>query len=117
MVSPFHGFSHWRLLPGWIDETARFVERAEQTGSPGAAVFRAAPKPGARQPALIEALALLRLSFGARPRPDQGLVIRKDLYRALGGHTGADPEDDLLRRLGRRRITVLRSGATPVRED
>jgi hypothetical protein len=102
------------LDSNWIDETARFIERAEHAESPGAAVFRAAPKPGAPQPALREALALLRLSFGARARPDQGLLIRKDLYRSLGGHTGTDPEADLLRRLGRRRITVLRSAVTRV---
>jgi hypothetical protein len=41
-------------------------------------------------------------------------VIGKELYGALGGHAGADPENDLLRRLGRSRLTVLRSAATRV---
>jgi hypothetical protein len=97
----------------WIEETARFVEDTERSGRPRA-VFRSAPKLGSPRPALIEALSLLRLSLGARPGPGQGLVIPKELYGSLGGHAGADPESGLLRRLGRRRITVLRTAATLV---
>ena len=64
-----------------------------------------------RVPALIEALTLLRLALGGRPKPQQGLIIARHLYDALGGHRDhADPEADLLRRLGRR-IVVLRGGA------
>ncbi len=101
----------------WIEEIARFIENAERSGHAQAAVFRSAPKPGSQRPALIEALSLLRLSAGARPRPDQGLVIAKPLYRSLGGHAaGSEPEEDLLRRLGRRRISILRSAATRVAE-
>jgi hypothetical protein len=39
------------------------------------------------------------------------LLISKTLYERIGGHRGedADPEDKLLRRLGRRRIVMLRS--------
>jgi hypothetical protein len=38
-------------------------------------------------------------------------MIPKRLYDELGGHraAAADPETDLLRRLGRRRIVLLRS--------
>jgi hypothetical protein len=41
------------------------------------------------------------------------LLIAKRLYERLGGHFGedADPEKKLLRRLGRRRIVMLRSRA------
>jgi hypothetical protein len=57
-------------------------------------------------------LALVTRSFGP-PRPEQGLVISRALYDELGGHReGAEPEADLLRRLGRRRIARLASGAT-----
>jgi hypothetical protein len=44
--------------------------------------------------------------------PDQGLVISRRLYDELGGHRDAanDPEADLLARLGRRRVLMLRSG-------
>jgi hypothetical protein len=45
--------------------------------------------------------------------PDQGLVISRRLYDELEGHRdkAADPEADLIARLGRRRILMLRSGA------
>ena len=101
----------------WIEETARFIQDTERAGRAQAAVFRAAPKPGSQRPALLEALWLLRHSVGARPQPDQGLVIAKELYQSLGGHAaGADPESDLLRRLGRRRISILRSAAVRLAE-
>jgi glycosyltransferase involved in cell wall biosynthesis len=104
------------LDSNWIEETSRFVETTENAGLSRAAVFRSAPRPGAQRPALLEALSLLRLAAGARPRPDQGLIISKALYQSLGGHAGENPEEALLRRLGRRRLTVLRSAATRVLE-
>ena len=107
------------LMPGtvpdatWIDETARFIDE-EQIRDPDAsraAVFRPAPASTAPRAALIEALTLLRLALGGRPKPQQGLIIARHFYDALGGHREhADPEADLLRRLGRR-IVVLRGGA------
>jgi glycosyltransferase involved in cell wall biosynthesis len=98
----------------WIDETARFVdddERRAPTHS-RAAVFRPAPAAPSSRPLLIEALVLLRAALGARPRPEQGLVIAKRFYEQIGGHRGnvADPEADLIRRLGRR-VVMLRSAA------
>jgi len=61
---------------------------------------------------MVEALTLMAAALGARPRADQGLLISAKFYAHLGGHRpdGADPESDLLRRLGRR-IVMLRSGA------
>jgi hypothetical protein len=52
------------------------------------------------------------------PHPDQGLLISRQAYDLLGGHraAAADPERDLLRRLGRRRIVRLRSAAIGWRE-
>jgi glycosyltransferase involved in cell wall biosynthesis len=96
----------------WIDETRRFIEETELRGCAGvqAAVFRSAS--AAFRPTLIEALALLRAALGARPGANQGLVVAKALYDALGGHRDIDePERDLLRRLGRRRIVLLRCTA------
>jgi hypothetical protein len=54
-------------------------------------------------------------ALGARPHPDQGLLISEAFYEALGGHRAhsADAETDLLRRIRRRRIVLLRSGVTP----
>ena len=72
-----------------------------------AAVFRARGGRGRSQ--LAEAFALIGAALGARPKPSQGLLIAKSLYQSLGGHgaDAADPEADLLRRLGRRRIATL----------
>ncbi|MEA2902937.1 MAG: hypothetical protein QOI12_324 [Alphaproteobacteria bacterium] len=103
------------LHGAWLDETARFVQEAEFGADAGAraAVFRMTGATGRRHPALAEALALVAATLGAPPRPDQGLLIGKALYEALGGHRGdsADPERGLLRRLGRRRIVTLSGGA------
>ena len=97
----------------WIDETSRFLDE-DQLRDPErvrAAAFRPAPASGAARPALFEALVLLRLALGGRPKPQQGLIIARHVYDAVGGHrTHDDPEADLIRRLGRR-IVVLRSGA------
>jgi hypothetical protein len=55
---------------------------------------------------------LLRTALGARPKAGQGLLIAKTFYQALGGHReGEAPESDLLRRIGRRHILLLKCGA------
>ena len=105
----------WFVQPGsipgnsWIEELGRFISECDLISDPEtqAAVFRARAARGASP--VSEALALIRGAFGARPKPSQGLLIAKPLYQKLGGHsaTAADPEADLLRRLGRRRITTL----------
>jgi glycosyltransferase involved in cell wall biosynthesis len=102
------------LDPTWIDDTARFMEDGDQLDRSRAAVFRPVAASSVGRPVLVEALWLMRLALG-RPRPEQGLVIAKPLYDRLGGHRDhSDPESDLLRRLGRRRIVMLRSGAVTV---
>jgi glycosyltransferase involved in cell wall biosynthesis len=99
----------------WTAEIMRFVENTELAGrvDAQAAVFRPARVAGSTRPVLMEALALLATALGRGPRPDQGLVISKRLYDHLGGHRDGtvDCETDLLRRVGRRRIVTLRSGA------
>jgi hypothetical protein len=68
-----------------------------------AAVFRRALP---AQSALREAIALVASTTGTRLLPEQGLVIAADFYHRTGGHSerAADPERDLLRRIGRRRL-------------
>lgn len=98
------------LDPTWIGEAIGFAEQEQRNiGAARAAVFRPAPMQGNAW-ALLEALTLLRIALGGGHRPEQGLMIPRALYDALGGHRdGADPERDLLRRIGRRRIGMLRS--------
>jgi glycosyltransferase involved in cell wall biosynthesis len=99
----------------WVDETRRFIEQAEIVGRPDAraAAFRQMQDAETLGSAVIEALGLIAAALGAQPRPQQGLLISKTLYEQLGGHLDgdADPEGKLLRRLGRRRIVMLRSRA------
>ena len=105
----------WFVQPGsipgnnWIEELGRFISECDLIADPEtqAAVFRARAARGASP--VSEALALIRGALGSRPKPSQGLLIAKPLYQTLGGHSAkaADPEADLLARLGRRRITTL----------
>jgi glycosyltransferase involved in cell wall biosynthesis len=84
--------------PGWIDEVSVFMERAPTP----AAVF-ALEHGGAAN--------WLRGAVGLLARPERGLILRRSFYNELGGHrAGArDTEADLLRRIGRRRLTRLRT--------
>jgi glycosyltransferase involved in cell wall biosynthesis len=97
----------------WIDEIRRFTDEATLRGCADsyAAAFRRVP--ASFRPTLIEALALLRSALGARPHASQGLLITKTFYHQIGGHPrdASTPERDLIRRLGRRRIVLLRAGA------
>lgn len=98
----------------WIDETARFIEEAELSDAPRmAAVFRKSISARSAYPVIREALLLLKFGLFGRAHPNQGLLIDAKLYKMIGGHreTVADPEADLLARLGRRHILMLRSGA------
>jgi len=97
----------------WVDDATGFIAADERrrSGDPRIAVFHPLAGAAGQRPAFLEALALLVSACG-RPRPQQGLLIAKRLYERLGGHAAHDDaEADLLRRLGRRRIVVLRSGA------
>jgi glycosyltransferase involved in cell wall biosynthesis len=102
------------LEPSWLDEATRFINEAELMETfRTAAVFRKSVSAQARDPVIREALALLTFGLLRRVHPDQGLLIGTGLYKDIGGHreAAADPEADLLARLGRRRILMLRSGA------
>lgn len=96
----------------WTGETLGFLERSAPDRH--AATFRrAAPV----QSGLREVLRSFADALGATPRPQQGLIISKSFYQQLGGHSehAADPEADLLRRLGRRRTVTLSASAFQAR--
>jgi hypothetical protein len=97
---------------GWVAVVERFMAKGDRLdGSPRAAVFRRSPG-GSLQPGLSAALAVLRAAL-AGATPDQGLLIARGLYSDLAGHPAHDDaETALLRRLGRRRIGLLASGAS-----
>jgi glycosyltransferase involved in cell wall biosynthesis len=99
----------------WINAVERFVSEGELAGNERAAVFRL--RLGRGRSALAEALLLAVASLGARPKPEQGLLVSKEMYGRIGPHSADhdNPELDLLRRLGRRRIVVLDCAMTQTR--
>jgi hypothetical protein len=88
----------------WIGDAQRFAEISLPVEQ--AAVFR---RGAPMRAGLRDALSLLATALGRLPRPEQGLLIAKPFYAKLGGHSesAADPESDLIRRIGRRRLTTL----------
>jgi glycosyltransferase involved in cell wall biosynthesis len=99
--------------PGWITAADRFIQATDMLDDAArAAVFRPPAAADLLRPGLSEVAALLRVAFGGGPKPEQGLLIARRFYDAVGGHPAqADAEAALLRRLGRRRIAMLPAGA------
>ncbi|MGH6725037.1 MAG: glycosyltransferase [Pseudolabrys sp.] len=103
--------------PGWVASAGRFIEAADRIEGVGrAAVFRPPGIADLLRPGLAELIELVRVTFGGGAKPEHGLLIARRHYDAIGGHPdGADAEAEVLRRIGRRRLTMLASGARPAR--
>ncbi len=101
------------LDAAWVEEAARSIETAVLRGTTAshAAVFRRAGDTDTTLPRQVIALVV---AAWRGPHPEQGLMISRAAYDRLGGHREgvANPEAELLRRIGRRRILTLRSAAT-----
>ena len=99
--------------PGWVAAAGRFIEATDGIdGARRAAVFRPPGVADLLRPGLAELIDLLRVTLGGGAKPEQGLLIARQHYDALGGHPdSADAEAAMLRRIGRRRLTMLASGA------
>jgi hypothetical protein len=100
------------LQEGWAREVRNFTDQAERTGGTErrAATFRLALDGFGVGPRLKEAAAVARHALTGRPRPEQGLLIHRHFYEALGGHgSGAHAARRLLARVGRGRLVLLRS--------
>ena len=109
-------FLHPETMPeyGWEGEVSNFMERVDVGRRPAAAAtFRFAIDDSGLAPRAIEAFVSLRTALLRRSFGDQGLLIPRALYEEIGGFSPLPlMEDlDLLRRLGRRRLVVLRSRA------
>jgi len=78
-----------------------------------AAAFRFRLEDGAWQARIIETVVEIRCRLFGLPYGDQGLLISRSLYEAVGGYRPLPlMEDvDLVRRLGRRRIRILAADA------
>jgi rSAM/selenodomain-associated transferase 2 len=102
------------LQPGWEQEAVAFMERVDSGERPlAAAAFQFALDDYGFKPRLLENLVGLRCTLLRFPYGDQGLLIPRRLYDEVGGHKPLPlMEDvDLVRRLGRRRMVMLRSRA------
>ncbi len=102
------------LQPGWAQEASGFMERvASGQRPPAAAAFSFALDDLGAKPRLLEAVVALRCALLRLPYGDQGLLIPKQLYASLGGFRSLPVMEDvdLVRRLGRRRLVMLRSKA------
>ena len=99
---------------GWSEEVRSFMERVE-SGRRGqaAASFRFALDDDGTMPRLVEWLVAMRCGLLGLPYGDQGLLIPRHLYRRLGGFRPLPlMEDvDLVRRLKRRELVMLKSRA------
>jgi len=102
------------LASGWEHEVSTFMRAVDRQERPlAAAAFRFALDDKGVPPRVLERLVALRCATLRVPYGDQGLLIPKRLYEAIGGYRPlALMEDvDLVRRLGRGRIVLLRSQA------
>jgi rSAM/selenodomain-associated transferase 2 len=102
------------LDPGWAEEAQNFIERVESgRRAQAAAFFRFTLDDYGLMPRFAENLVALRCQLFALPYGDQGLLISRNLYNRLGGFRPLPlMEDvDLVRRLKRRELVMLKSRA------
>jgi len=100
--------------PGWIEAADHFIQTTGLQDDAGrAGIFRLSGPASAVSPGFAELLAVMRAAIARGPRPEQGLLIARRLYDAIGGHSaGDDAEAAILRRLGRQRLVVLPAAIT-----
>ena len=100
-----------RPAPGWDDEVSDFLNAPGNQGR--AACFRFALDDPATAARLLERLVALRCRLFALPYGDQGLLIHRSLYEALGGFRPLPMMEDVdfVRRIGRRRLSYMRTPA------
>jgi rSAM/selenodomain-associated transferase 2 len=96
-----------RLAPGWAATAAAFM--ADPGNAERAGYFRFALDDPARAARRLERIVAWRCRRLGLPYGDQGLLIARDFYRALGGYRPLVLMEDvaLARRIGRRRLTGL----------
>jgi rSAM/selenodomain-associated transferase 2 len=102
------------LEQGWEREASNFMQAVDGAKRPlAAAAFRFALDDIGLRPRALEQLVRLRCSLLKLPYGDQGLLIPKLLYTEIGGYNPQPlMEDvDLVRRLKRRRVEMLRARA------
>jgi rSAM/selenodomain-associated transferase 2 len=103
-----------RLAEGWERDAIAFLRRVDSgEWALAAAAFRFALDDQGVRPRLLERLVALRCALLRLPYGDQGLLIPKRLYEAVGGYRPLllMEDVDFVRRLGRRRMRMLAASA------
>jgi len=97
------------LEKGWAGEVQAFMKKGEDA----AAAFRFRFADSGFKPRLLESAVALRCKLFALPYGDQGLLISRKLYNAVGGFAPIPLMEDVdfAHRLGRRRIVMLKTAA------
>ncbi|NQV56885.1 MAG: glycosyltransferase [Rhodospirillales bacterium] len=95
------------LEQGWREQVSAFMVKAGASYDAG--VFKFAlddPSAAARR---LERLVAFRCKYLALPYGDQGLLISRSFYQAIGGFAPIPlfEDVDIIRRIGRPRITLL----------
>jgi rSAM/selenodomain-associated transferase 2 len=93
--------------PGWQGAISSFIARPAAVAEAGYFRFTLDdPAPEARR---LEAMVAWRCRWLGLPYGDQGLLIGRDFYRALGGYEAIPLMEDvaLIRRIGRKRLVAL----------
>jgi rSAM/selenodomain-associated transferase 2 len=102
------------LEPGWERDAVAFMDAVDAGKRPlAAAAFRFALDDDGVRPRLLERMVALRCALLRLPYGDQGVLIPKLLYAEVGGYNPHPLMEDVdfVRRLGRRRLTMLRPRA------
>jgi rSAM/selenodomain-associated transferase 2 len=96
-----------RLAPDWRAQVDAHARRAKASDMAGA--FRFKLDDAAWQARALEALVALRVFLFALPYGDQGLLIHRRLYAALGGFRALPLMEDVdfIRRIGKNRLRQL----------
>jgi rSAM/selenodomain-associated transferase 2 len=103
-----------QLEDGWEHEAIAFMEAVDRgKRPPAAAAFRFALDDAGFTPRLLEGLVAARCALLSLPFGDQGLLLPRSLYAEVGGFAPIELMEDvaMARRLGRRRIVLLRARA------
>jgi len=104
-------FLHADTLLGdnWLDAVQHHIKHFPNR----AGYFRFKLNADGFWPRWIEFLVRLRCGFLALPYGDQGLLIRRDVYEAVGGYPDWQLFEDvqIVRKLGRRRLRALQAEA------
>lgn len=102
------------LETDWYVEAAHLIDKVRSGGrSDTAAAFHFALDDAGFAPRLIEWGVAARCHALSLPFGDQGLLISRRMYDAVGGFQAMPlfEDVDIVRRLGRRRLVILRSKA------